>query len=572
MLLELSIHNFALIEKLNIQFEHGLNILTGETGAGKSIIIDAVNMAIGERSDKAYVRTGADKAVIQAVFCVENQNLKEIFDENGIDFSDGQTIILTREIYANGRSVSRVNDRTVTLSLVKEISKHLLDIHGQHAHQSLLYPENHIDILDAFEEESLIDLKKQVADKFFYLQTLKNKLASLGGDQFETERKKELLRFQLNEIDGAKLCKDEEEELNYQHQFLSNSEKIYNAMENAYIRIYEGTPTYSPITDILGNIINELDEIKQFDEKIATIHDTLRDSLYTIEDVAREIRNFRDRIEFNPQLLEQIEKRLDIIASLKRKYGKTIQEILSYREKIYNELNELENREQIIEHLENEIDQIQSELFVLSKQLSDKRKKIAQKLENHISEELSSLNMKQATFKIHFYKNQDEKQMPVFTSKGIDKVEFLISTNSGEPPKPLAKIASGGEISRIMLAFKTILAKTDSTPTLIFDEIDSGISGQTANIVGEKLAKISKEHQVLCITHLPQIALMADHHYYIEKISHNLSTITVVKKLKERDRIIELGRLLGSKTLTDLTLQHAKEMIQTGIQFKKTIS
>ncbi|HHY90918.1 MAG TPA: DNA repair protein RecN [Clostridiales bacterium] len=380
------------------------------------------------------------------------------------------------------------------------------------------------------------------------------------------------MRFQLNEIDGAKLCKDEEDELNHQHQFLSNSEKIYNTMENAYTKIYEGTPTLSPIIDILGNVINELNEIKQFDEKIAAIHDTLQDSLYAIEDTAREIRNFREHIEFHPQLLEQIEKRLDIIASLKRKYGKTIHDILSYREEIYNELKELENREQIIAHVESEIEQIQSELFLLSKQLSSKRKKIAQKLENRISEELSSLNMKHATFKVHFYENQDKKQVPVFTSKGIDKVEFLISTNSGEPPKPLAKIASGGEISRIMLAFKTILAKTDSIPTLIFDEIDSGISGQTANVVGEKLAKISKEHQVLCITHLPQIALMADHHYYIEKILDNFSTITVVKKLKEKDRIIELGRLLGSKTLTDLTLQHAKEMIEAGIQFKKTIS
>ncbi len=571
MLLELYIYNFALIKQLNIIFEHGLKILTGETGAGKSIIIDAVNLAIGERADKSYIRAGTNKAIIQAVFYTQNPNINKILEENGIDFSSNQTIIFTRELYKNGRSTSRINDKIVTLSLVKEISKHLIDIHGQHAHQSLLYPENHIDLLDAFEENQLIDLKKKVTDKFFHFKTLKNKLTSLLGDEFEIEHKKDLLRFQLKEIDEANLRPDEEKELEHQHHLLSNSEKIFNVMAKTYEKTFEGTSTYSSITDNLGNVVNELKQIKHLDEKISDIYDVLLDSLYVIQDISREIRNYRDHIEFEPNLLEQIEKRLNLILSLKRKYGKTINEILSYREKVYTKLYKIENNEKIIASLKEQINKSKSELLILSKKLSTIRKSASQKLENQIAQELNSLNMKQSTFHIQFSENLDANNQIVFTPKGIDKVEFLISTNIGEPLKPLSKIASGGEISRLMLAFKTILAKTDSIPTLIFDEIDTGISGHTANIVGEKLAKISKNCQVLCITHLPQIASIADHHFYIEKMSQNVSTTTVIKKLKHKDRIIELGRLLGSKKLTDLTIQHAKEMLEIGDKFKERL-
>ncbi len=571
MLLELYIHNFALIKQLNIKFEHGLNILTGETGAGKSIIIDAVNLVIGERADKSYIRTGTNKAIIQAVFYTQNPNINKTLEENGIDFSSNQSIIFTREIYKNGRSTSRINDKIVTLSLVKEISKHLIDIHGQHAHQSLLYPENHIDVLDAFEENQLIDLKKKVTDKFFHFKKLKSKLTSLLGDEFEIEQKKDLLRFQLKEIDEANLRPDEEKELEHQHHLLSNSEKIFDVMAKTYEKTFEGNNTYYSITDNLGNVVNDLKQIKHLDEKISDIYDVLLDSLYVIQDISREIRNYRDHIEFEPNLLEKIEKRLNLILSLKRKYGKTINEILSYREKVYAELYKIENSEKIIASLKEQINKSKSELLILSKKLSTIRKNVSQKLENQITQELNSLNMKQSTFHIQFSENLDANNQIVFTPKGIDKVEFLISTNIGEPPKPLSKVASGGEISRVMLAFKTILAKTDSIPTLIFDEIDTGISGHAANIVGEKLSKISKRRQVLCVTHLPQIASMADHHYYIEKTSQNVSTTTVIKKLEYQDRIIELGRLLGSKKLTDLTIQHAKEMLEIGNKFKEKL-
>ncbi|QEK12161.1 DNA repair protein RecN [Crassaminicella thermophila] len=571
MLLELIIENFALIEKIDIRFGGGLNILTGETGAGKSIIIDAVNMAIGERADKSYIRRGADRSVIQMVFRTQNKYLIELLKEKGIDLYDDDIIIITREIYNNGRSTSRINDRVVTISLVKEISKFLIDIHGQHAHQSLLYPENHIDILDSLAEKEILNLKQEVANKYYELKELKNKLASLCGNELERERKKDLLRFQLNEIDECDLKIGEDLELMSQYNLLSNSEKIYNVMSDSYEKIYSGNNRYLSIVDGIGNIVKELEDIKEFDNNIYNIYNILQECLYNIEDVSRDIRNYRDNIEFDPFLLEQTEKRLDLINNLKRKYGNTIEEILSYRNKIFLELEEIENSQDIIEALKNNINKLTEEYFDLAKKLSDIRRSIAKKFETKITHELMDLNMNKVIFKVNFINDSTQINDINYTEKGIDRIEFLISTNAGEQLKSLAKIASGGEISRIMLAFKTILAKSDNIPTLIFDEIDTGISGRAANVVGEKLAVISRTHQILCITHLPQIALMADHHYYIEKNIQDDKTSTCIIKLSEEDRITELGRLLGGMTITNLTMEHAKEMLSIGYNFKNNL-
>lgn len=572
MLLELAIENFALIKKLNISFDKGLNILTGETGAGKSIIIDAVNMAIGERADKSYIRTGAEKAVIQTIFYSTNPYLKDLLKEKGIDLLDENIIILTREIYSSGRSISRINDRVVTVSLVKEISKHLIDIHGQHAHQSLLYTENHIDILDSFDETKLVELKKSVTNKFYELKELQNKLLSLYGNELERERKKDLLKFQLEEIDCCKLKADEEAELLFEQNLLSNSEKILNIMSNAYEKLFHSESTYPSIVDSIGHIVRELEDIKELDKDIFSIWNILQDCLYMIEDVSRDVRNYRDRIDFNPHVLEQIEQRLDLINNLKRKYGKTIEEILCYREKIFLELKEIEDSENIIHELKSKIKKVTEELQDDSIELSKTRRVIACELEKKMIDELMSLNMNHVAFKINFIDNKQNDGKYAFTAKGIDKIEFLISTNAGEELKPLSKIASGGEMSRIMLAFKTILAKSDNIETLIFDEIDSGISGITANTVGEKLAMISKTHQILCITHLPQIALMADKHFYIEKIMQDHTTMTNVRNLSPKEQIMELGRLLGGATLTNLTMEHAKEMLDLGNEFKKSLA
>ncbi|MBB6216639.1 DNA repair protein RecN (Recombination protein N) [Anaerosolibacter carboniphilus] len=571
MLLDLYIENFALIEKMRVSFTNGLNILTGETGAGKSILIDAVNMAIGLRADKNFIRTGSEKSIIQLIFECNQTSLSDLLKNHGIELENDQILILTRELYSNGRSVSRINDKIVTVSLVREISKYLIDIHGQHEHQSLLYSENHIDIVDSFAEKDIHTLKVEIENKFQLLKRQERKLASLYGNEIERERKIDLLKFQVNEIDECKLMNNEEETLLAERNLLANSERIHDVVSRSYEDLFHGMDHNKSLLDTLGHIVNDFNHIKEYDPLLANISQGLYEALYKLEDITRDIRLYRDRIEYDPNTLDQIEKRLDTINSLKRKYGKTIDDILSYRNRIFCELEEILNSEEIIKDLKKSIDELSGELLLLSQNLSDKRKAISLELENKVMKELSSLNMKNVSFKVDFSVQLDKDHRPMLTSKGIDHIEFLISTNSGEPLKPLTKIVSGGEMSRIMLAFKTILAAVDNIPTLIFDEIDTGISGRTATIVGEKLALISSTHQILCITHLPQIALMADNHFHIIKTSIEGHTKTTVERLKDNERIDELARLLGGVSLTQLTIEHAKEMLEQGKIFKNNL-
>ncbi len=572
MIFELVIENFALIKKLSVNFQQGLNILTGETGAGKSIIIDAMNLVIGERADKNLIRTGEDKAVIQAIFYSDNPNALELLHNNDINYADDGLIILTREIHTSGRSTSRINDKLVTAALVKEISKYLIDIHGQHSHQSLLYSENHIDILDMFQEVEIAKALKSYRKSYNELKLIDNKLKKLSEDSLETERKKDMYSFQINEINEANLSIDEDEKLFEQQKLLANSEKIFSVMVHAYENLNGGSMNNTPIIDVIGNIVKDFNDIKSFDHDIDNINEIIEDIFYKLQDVAVDIRNYKDNIEFEPFELEKIESRLDLISKLKRKYGQSISEILEYRDKIQQELQEIEDSQYLIDKLSKDKETLNSDLLKLSKDLSDKRKKAAEYLDSRMNSELKTLNMEKATFKVANHFNKDKEGNLIFTEKGIDKIEFLISTNAGEPLKPLTKIVSGGEVSRIMLAMRTILAKTDNIPTIIFDEIDAGISGRAANVVGEKLAIISKTHQVLCITHLPQIASMADVHFFIEKSIKNDITTTSINKLIEKSQILELARLLGGISITKLTFEHAKEMLALSQKFKKNIS
>ena len=562
MLFELMIENFALIRKLNVNFCQGLNILTGETGAGKSIIIDAVNLVIGDRADKSLIRTGEDKAVVQAVFYSKSSVLELLLAENGVNPSEDGSIIITREIYSNGRSASRLNDKLVTVTLVREVCKYLIDIHGQHAHQSLLYPDNHMHTLDMLMGEKIEGLKKEVEDSYHTLKNIERKLKELNENDLEKERRKDILNFQVNEIDNAELIIDEEDHLIERQALMANSEKIYKIMAESYEIINNGSNEYSSILDGIGSIISDLEDIKHFDKEISNIFEVLQEAFYKIEDCARDIRNYRDHVEFDSAELDQIEKRLDIVNKLKRKYGKTILAILEYRKKIGEELAKIESSQELIEQLTSEKYKVIADCLELSKKLSKARQSAANYLTEKMNLELLSLNMNKANFKVHIENNVDHKGQAILSAKGIDKVEFLISTNAGEPLKSLVKIASGGELSRIMLAIKTILAKSDQIPTIIFDEIDAGISGRTANIVGEKLAAISKTHQILCITHLPQIASMADQHYFIEKNIVDELTLTSIQQLSDKERISELARLLGGVSLTDLTLKHAAEVLK----------
>ena len=562
MLLELEIKNFALIDELHLQFDKGLNILSGETGAGKSIIIDAVNMAIGERADREFVRTGANKSSVQAIFTFDAESdIPKLLQDYGIELEGENQLIITREIYSNGRSISRLNGIMVTQQVLKTITEKLIDIHGQHQHQSLLNPNTHIDMLDAYGGKAHMELLERISEEYKGLLSLEGKLTKLCGNEMERERRLDLLSFQLKEIDEARLKKDEEEILGQQRHLLANSERIFEGISKSYNLLYE-TDEAASIYDMISQAASLLQGIMDYDPPLKDYYQGVEEIQYRIQDLARDIRNYKDNIDFEPALLDEIEERLDVINNLKRKYGKTVDEVLSYRDSIATELDLLQNSEEEINRIRQNIEKQANTLRDLSNKLSDKRRGTAAEMQKAIVEILETLNMGKVEFIVDLLPLRESKTRERFTAKGIDQVEFLISTNVGEALKPLAKIASGGEMSRIMLALKTILAGADNIGCLIFDEIDSGISGKTAQIVGEKLQYISKKHQVLCITHLPQIASQADNHYLIEKYSDDNITRTSVEKLTDEKRAIEIGRLLGGE-ITDITLKLAKELLVT---------
>jgi len=567
-LLELKVKNFALIDELSMQFSEGLNILSGETGAGKSIIIDAVNMAIGERADREFVRSGCNKCTVQAVFRVsKNSVILERTDELGIEKNEEDIIILMREIYSNGRSVCRINGIIVTRGALKSVSEKLIDIHGQHNHQSLLNQNSHIDILDSFGGKSIQEQASKVASKYATLALLKKQLNEISVDEKERMRKIDMLKFQAREIDESNLTIKEEEDLNSQKKLVINAEKIYSALANSYEKLADSDLNLA-ILDNLAFITQNLGDVKTFDSELKKFYDSFEEVQFKLQDLAWEIREYKEQVEFDPNIIDEIEERLDIISRLKRKYGISVKEILEYRKKIVNELEDLINSDAKIDKLKEEVEITEKELEKLSVSLSETRKFVSLTLNKSLMKILEELNMKKVSFSISIKQLKSENLKYKLTSRGIDTVTFLISTNVGEPLKPLSKVASGGEMSRIMLALKTILADTDKIACLIFDEIDTGVSGRTAQIVGEKLYQISRNHQVVCITHLPQIACLADSHFLIEKITNDTATNTKIDKLNKNKIILEIGRLLGGK-LTEITLKHAKEMIDQASSKKR---
>ncbi|WP_432400767.1 DNA repair protein RecN [Wukongibacter sp. M2B1] len=571
MLLELNIENFVLIENVNINFTEGFNVLSGETGAGKSIIIDAIGLALGGKSSKNYVRTGNDKAIIQIVFEFESEILKNLLNEYGIDCEDNM-IILNREIFGTGKSISRINGRIVQLSFAKKVAKILIDIHGQHEHQSLLYTENHIHMLDMFGNEVLSRKSEEVRKKHNEFKETELKLNSINQNDKERERRIDLIKFQIDEIDSCGLKIDEDIKLTKQYELLKNSEKIFTIINEGHEKISAGIDDEQSILGILSKVLVEMGKIADLDVDILEFNNELQDIFYRLQDITNDMRRYNENITYDSELLLEIEKRLDTINDLKRKYGNTIDEILLYREELYKELEELEDSTNRIETLNKKLEILKSEYVELSNKLSIQRKNIAKKFEDKMMNELKDLNFEKTEFKVSIKPNFDKNNNLVITKYGIDKVEFLISTNPGEPLKSLAKVASGGEMSRIMLAMKVILAKIDNIPTLIFDEIDTGISGETANVVGEKIALISKTHQTICITHLPQIAVMADNHLFIEKQVTDTKTSTLIRKLGMDERINEISRLIGGYKITDLTLKHARELLDMAEKIRNGFS
>ncbi|MBR0596379.1 DNA repair protein RecN [Sinanaerobacter chloroacetimidivorans] len=541
MISHLSIKDFAIIEKVDVAFYEGLNMITGETGAGKSIIIEAISLALGSRADTAYIRTGKEKAVIQMVADLE-----------------GEEYVITREISANGKSLCRINDEIVPLSQLNKLCRKIADIHGQYDHQSLLNQENHIKLIDSYDDKVISPVKLKVSELFHLYTQAKQELNSLLSNEAEMERKRDFMRFELQEISASRPVIGEDEELTQKFTLLQNSEKIYQTLSGLYEILYESSPSS---LDGIGKGLSLLQQISCYSNEIKEFEDVMSDSYYKLTDVATEVRKYRDHISFSPEILEETQNRLQVLDTLKRKYGGSIENVLEYEKKLADELNVIENMDQLKESLTEQLLRYEKQLLEESEKLSKLRKNAAILLEEKINKELMELNFKNAAITIQFDNVKDGKAS-VFTAEGIDKVEFLISTNLGEASKPLAKIASGGEISRIMLAFKQIIGDYDYIPTMIFDEIDSGISGITASIVGKKLLEISKSHQIICISHLPQIAAFGDHHYKIQKEVVGDATVTNVIPLSQEEKIQEIARLLGGINITDTTIKSAEELIR----------
>lgn len=562
MLLELRIKNFALIDELNLNFSQGFNVLTGETGAGKSILIDSVNFLVGEKFNKEIIRTGCDFAFVEGIFEIKNREIFKILEGYGIESDD--YLVIAREINQNNKSIIRINGRTTNLSIIREISKLLIDIHGQHEHQSLLDESKHIDILDSFCGNDFKRIKDEYRKVFDKVKQIEKDLEKLTQDEQYRLRKIDLLKFQTQEIQEANLKDGEEQELIQRRDILKNSEKIYSCLNTAYQKIYENE-LYESAFDSIGSALASIENIAEYDSKLNDIKQNLEDVYYKLQDAVENIRDYRDKIEYNDYELNEIEDRLDLINKLKRKYGNSIEEILNYYSNIEKELVDLEKSDELIEELENQLKLENEKLHNLSNNITSIRRNTAIYLKQKIEAELKYLGMERAIFEVQV----EEKEKYVYN--GNNEVKFMITSNPGEPLRPLHKVASGGEISRIMLAIKSVVADVDEIPVLIFDEIDTGISGRTAQSVAEKMILISKNHQILCVTHLPQIASMADKHFKIQKNVIDDKTVTRVKDLQNEERIEEIARMLGGAIVTELTKVNAKEIIELAEQLKVKI-
>lgn len=563
MLVEVSIKNFAIIDDININFTQGLNIMTGETGSGKSILVEAIGIILGSRSSKELIQTGTKKAVLQGVFYLENpDSIREILSEYSIGLDSDNILIITKEINTEGPSLSKVNGRSITLSMLKRITNKLVDIFGQHEHQSLLDSSNHKSLIDNFGDKGLFDLKLHVKEEYKKMLDLRKKLQSIDIDSSQRNREIDLLKFQIEEIDEARLEDEDEDKLLSEYTKLSNVNMISSSVNKALEYIKDDNLNDSNVVEMINKSYVLLNDISKYDTFLENSSKRLESISVELEDFSRELLDYSNNIEIDEEKINYLNDRISIIHKLKRKYGASIEEILQFRDKSQERFEALRDSEKEISRLNKELDLIEYNLEDYSEKLSISRKKISKTIEEKIKLQLNELNMLNVDFKVDFSRRKD------FTEDGYDKIEFLISTNIGESLKPLSKIASGGEMSRIMLAFKSTLAFFDKIPTMIFDEIDTGISGRTAQIVGEKILKTSKDHQVICISHLPQIAALADTHFLIDKTSKENKTRTSIKKLAENERIEEMARILGGVDLTDTTLKHAKEMIEMSKNIK----
>lgn len=570
LLQELSIKNFAIIDELFLSVEKGLTVLTGETGAGKSIIIDAINLLVGGRGSSEFVRHGEKKAEIEGLFILDDAShpCYERASEFGIEIEEGM-IILQRDISASGKSVCRINGKLVTISILREIGASLIDIHGQHEHQELMNEFHHLTLLDQYGNIEIEQALNNYTDLYKEYAQVLSRLKDLSENEQQMAHRLDLIQFQLQEIQKADLQLNEDEKLLEEKRKLMNFERLFDALKTSYGAL-QGEQRG---LDWVGLVMSQLETAAELEEDFEPLLETVSNCFYLLEDAARAIRNEYDSLEFNPERLNEIESRLNEINQLKRKYGGTIENILEYCSKIEEELETIMNRESHIEQLQTILNQLKKDLYLEAKQLSDLRKKWSKKLTKGIHQELKHLYMDKTVFEVKFLKSaemyEDESAQP-FQKDGLDVVEFYISTNPGEPLKPLNKVTSGGELSRMMLALKTIFSKHQGITSIIFDEVDTGVSGRVAQSIAEKIHQVSEHSQVLCISHLPQVAAMADTHLFIMKNITDGRTRTTVKVLEHKEKVNEISRMISGVEITEKTIEHAEELLQLAYAKKIT--
>ncbi len=590
MLRLLSVTNFATIEQLEVELGPGFSVLTGETGAGKSIIVDALSLLLGGRADLDTVRSGARQSRVEGIFLLSldiSRKIKAALNDYGIDV-DEQELILAREINLDGRNTCRVNGRIVPLRVLSTLAQHLADIHGQNQHLSLLRAREHMDILDRY--AGLLRLRSEVAEAVHQLTRVRQELDRLQKDGAERARQVDFLRYQVDEISSANLRPGEDDDLALERDRVANAERIITLSDHAYGALYDSFDRHDSVIDLIGQVSADLSQLGRLDPTLSQNLESVDAIMSQVEELARALRSYRDGIEYSPERLQEIEGRLDLINSLKRKYGGSIGEILAFGETASQDLQNLDHTEERVEGLESRETDLEREVGILAGQLSEARQQAATRLAEAIEEEVAGLALGHAQVLVDIRQAESKDGVPVgtvgtvpdstpgsggqserwlaFNGTGIDLVEFLISLNPGEPPRPLSRIASGGETSRLMLAIKTILSTADEIPMLVFDEIDAGIGGRVGSVLGQKLWGLSETHQVLCVTHLPQIASYADHHSKVAKLASDGRTVTSVEDLNGETRVRELSQMLGSDS--GATRTNALEMLKQAESWKES--
>ena len=551
MLLEISIKNFAIIQSISLNFEEGMTVLTGETGAGKSIIIDAMNMMLGARATTDVIRHGAPKAEIEGLFSLENSRvLQEIFDEQGLEMSD--EIIIRREILQNGRSISRVNGQMVNLSVLKAIGQQLVDIHGQHDQEELMRPHRHIHMLDEFGDTSFFELKEAYQTSFDNYRQMRKQVLDIKKNQLEHKARIEMLEFQMAEIEAANLKAGEDVILNQERDKLLNHKNIADTLTNAYSML--DNEEFSSLANV-RSAMNDMEGLEEYDPDYREISSSLSETYYVLEDITKRLESIIDDLDFDGNRLMQVESRLDLIHTITRKYGGSVDDVLLYFEKITDEYNLLTGNNLSSEDMEVELKKLEKNLVDLAGQVAQARHHLAQDLEAEIKQELQDLYMEKAQFQVRFTNGK-------FSREGNESVEFYISTNPGEDFKPLVKVASGGELSRLMLAIKSAFSRKEGKTSIVFDEVDTGVSGRVAQAIAQKIHKIGQHGQVLAISHLPQVIAIADNQFFIEKISNEHSTVSTVRLLTVEERIEEVAKMLAGEDVTEAALTQARELLK----------